>query len=324
MEIFTEEKMMSEKCTAAVITVSDKGSRGERIDKSGPLLCSMLAEHDWEVVYTSMVPDEPDQIQAELIHCADELGVDLVLTTGGTGFAPRDNTPEATMAVVDRPTPGIPEAMRAASMRITSKACLSRAAAGIRRQTLIVNLPGSEKAASENLESVIDPIRHGIDMIHSEGSADCATQRAVVRAVCVSEVKGIQKHPVESVFLKVDHGICGDAHAGKWHRQVSLLGKESVDRMQEKLSFELQPGAFAENILTEGICLYELPVGTILKVGSAVGEVTQIGKECHYDCEIRRKAGDCVMPREGIFIRVLEAGEVKAGDEITVMENYVR
>ena len=164
---------MSKAYTAAVITVSDKGSRGERVDTSGPLLCSMLEDKDWEIVHTAIVPDEAAVIQAELKLCSDELKVDLVLTTGGTGFSPRDITPEATMEIVERPTPGIPEAMRAASMRITNKGCLSRAAAGIRKGTLIVNLPGSEKAASENLESVIDPIRHGIDMLRSSGSADC-------------------------------------------------------------------------------------------------------------------------------------------------------
>ncbi|MBQ4361535.1 MAG: MogA/MoaB family molybdenum cofactor biosynthesis protein [Lachnospiraceae bacterium] len=164
---------MSDRYTAAVITVSDKGSRGERVDTSGPRICSMLEERGWDVVYTGIVPDEAKQIQADILHCSDELGVDLVLTTGGTGFSPRDITPEATMEIVERPTPGIPEAMRAASMRITDRGCLSRSAAGIRKGTLIVNLPGSEKAASENLESVISPIRHGIDMLRSAGSADC-------------------------------------------------------------------------------------------------------------------------------------------------------
>ena len=160
--------------TAAVITVSDKGSRGERKDASGPLLCEILKEKGFEVVYTSIVPDEKEQIQAELIKCADEKGVALVLTTGGTGFSPRDITPEATMAIVERPTPGIPEAMRAESMRITPKGCLSRSAAGIRRRTLIINLPGSPKAAKENILAVIDPVEHGLEMLYSEGSADCA------------------------------------------------------------------------------------------------------------------------------------------------------
>ena len=164
---------MSEKLTAAVITISDKGSRGERIDTSGPRICSMLKEDGWDVVYTDMIPDEHDMIVNELVYVADRLKVDLALTTGGTGFAPRDVIPEATMAVVERPTPGIPEAMRAASMKITNRGCLSRAAAGIRKGTLIVNLPGSEKAAKENLEAVLDPIHHGIDMLKSSGSADC-------------------------------------------------------------------------------------------------------------------------------------------------------
>ena len=114
-------------------------------------------------------------------------------------------------------------------------------------------------------------------------------------------------------------GIPGDAHAGDWHRQVSLLGQESVDRLQEKIPIKLYPGAFAENILCEGMCLYELPVGTRLRIGTALCEVTQIGKECHADCAIHRQAGDCVMPREGIFVVVLEEGEAKPGDEISVV-----
>ena len=145
-------------------------------------------------------------------------------------------------------------------------------------------------------------------------------QAAVIRAVCISEKKGQQKHPVESVHLRPEHGIDGDAHAGNWHRQVSLLGQESVARLQEKISIRLFPGAFAENILCEGLDLYKLPVGTRLRIGTALCEVTQIGKECHADCVIRRQAGDCVMPREGIFVIVLEEGDAKAGDEVCVVE----
>ena len=145
-------------------------------------------------------------------------------------------------------------------------------------------------------------------------------QSAVIKAVCISEKKGQQKHPVESVHLRPEHGIEGDAHAGNWHRQVSLLGQESVDRLQEKISIRLFPGAFAENILCEGLDLYKLPVGTRLRIGTALCEVTQIGKECHADCAIRRQAGDCVMPREGIFVIVLEEGDAKAGDTVDVLE----
>ncbi len=162
--------------TAAVITVSDKGYRGEREDTSGPNLCRLLKERGYEVGHCALVPDDMDMIKAELINCADKLGLALILTTGGTGFSPRDITPEATMAVVERPTPGIPEAMRAESMKITPRGCLSRSAAGIRGRSLIVNLPGSRKAAEENLLAVIEPLNHGLEMLRGRGSANCARE----------------------------------------------------------------------------------------------------------------------------------------------------
>ena len=173
MEIF-RERMTDVSYTAAVITVSDKASRGERVDTSGPALCDMLKSSGYQVVYTVVVPDEREAIKAELCRCADGMGIALVLTTGGTGFSPRDITPEATLEVVERRTPGIPEAMRAESLRITPKGCLSRSEAGIRGRSLIVNLPGSEKAARENLAAVLDVLGHGLDMLCSAGSANCA------------------------------------------------------------------------------------------------------------------------------------------------------
>lgn len=159
--------------TAAVITISDKGARGEREDTSGPNLCRILEEKGFDVVHTAIVPDDAGEIQRQLLYCSDDAQIALVLTTGGTGFSPRDITPEATLAVVERQTPGIPEAMRAESMRITPKGCLSRSVAGIRGRTLIINLPGSKKAAEENILAVIYPVQHGLDMLYSEGSADC-------------------------------------------------------------------------------------------------------------------------------------------------------
>ena len=140
---------------------------------------------------------------------------------------------------------------------------------------------------------------------------------AQITAVCISKVKGIQKEPVTSITLKKNYGIEGDAHAGDWHRQVSLLGEESVDKLRAMLP-QIDPGAFAENILTKGIILYTLPVGTKLRSGDVLLEITQIGKECHQGCAIRELAGDCVMPREGVFAIVLEEGTLKPGDELEV------
>lgn len=140
---------------------------------------------------------------------------------------------------------------------------------------------------------------------------------ASVVAVCISERKGTQKHEVPDIQLKINHGIVGDAHAGNWHRQISLLAQESVEKMKAVFP-DIPVGAFAENILTEGLTLYTLPVGTRLQVGEVLLEVTQIGKECHAHCAIRQQVGDCVMPREGIFAIVLEEGTNRSGDTITV------
>ena len=141
---------------------------------------------------------------------------------------------------------------------------------------------------------------------------------ARVLAVCVSERKGEKKHPVEEIRLEAGHGAVGDAHAGPWHRQVSLLANESVDKMRAG-GLTLHAGDFAENVLTEGVALRTLPVGTRPRVGEALLEITQIGKECHSDCEIKKQVGVCVMPAEGVFAVVLKDGAVKAGDGIEVV-----
>ena len=141
---------------------------------------------------------------------------------------------------------------------------------------------------------------------------------AIVKAVCISEKKGTRKIEAPSIKVVINHGIVGDAHAGNWHRQISLLAKESIDKLSD-IGVELAPGVFAENIVTEGIELVSLAVGTRFKVGNSVLEVTQIGKECHNDCEIKRTAGKCVMPTEGIFAIVIEEGEIFPGDEISII-----
>ncbi len=139
-----------------------------------------------------------------------------------------------------------------------------------------------------------------------------------IHAISTSETKGIRKDNVPSAVLRPDHGIESDAHAGQWHRQVSLLAKESIEKMAAK-GMEVGPGDFAENITTEGVDLVSLPVGHRLRLGDEVlVEVTQIGKECHDRCAIYYQAGDCVMPREGIFAKVLKGGEIQVGDSLVL------
>ena len=142
---------------------------------------------------------------------------------------------------------------------------------------------------------------------------------ATVTSVNISEKRGEQKHPVPQIQLKLRHGIVGDAHAGDWHRQISLLAAESVDTMRTP-GLDLHDGAFAENINTRGLDLKALPVGTRLAIGETEVEITQIGKECHNDCAIRRLAGKCVMPTDGVFAVVRREGTVRPGDTITVLE----
>lgn len=165
---------------AAILTLSDKGSRGERVDLSGPALASWLSGRAVEVVCLKVLPDEADRISAQLIEWADSGICDLLLTTGGTGVSPRDVTPEATQRILDREIPGITEAMRANSVKMTPHAMLSRAIAGIRGHTLILNLPGSPKGAVENLEAVWPAIPHAVrkiqgdmeDCVNAESAAD--------------------------------------------------------------------------------------------------------------------------------------------------------
>jgi MOSC domain-containing protein YiiM len=141
-----------------------------------------------------------------------------------------------------------------------------------------------------------------------------------VIAINISEKKGVPKRTIEQGVFRVDHGLEGDAHAGNWHRQVSLLGNESIEKMKGIGIEGLCTGKFAENITTEGIELWTLPIGTKVQIGETIQEVTQIGKECHTKCAIFHQVGNCVMPTEGIFTKVLKNGIIKAGDEIVILE----
>ena len=161
------------KYTVGIITVSDKGSRGERVDTSGPAIQEMIEQIGGVVQMYRIIPDEKEDIKAALLEMCDSLRLNLVFTTGGTGFSHRDVTPEATLEVIEKRAPGISEAMRARSLQITPKAMLSRAEAGIRKQTLIVNLPGSPKSVRENLEVIMPALAHGIDILIGS-SGECA------------------------------------------------------------------------------------------------------------------------------------------------------
>ena len=167
-KVHYEKEVRAHKWKAAVITMSDKGFSGEREDKSGPLICEMIADQGYDVVRTELLPDERKQIEKCLCTLCDDEKVDIVFTTGGTGFSPRDCTPEATMAVAHRNVPGIAEAMRAASATVTPRAMLSRAVSVIRNNTLIVNFPGSPKAVRENLEAVLPTVEHGLEILSGQ------------------------------------------------------------------------------------------------------------------------------------------------------------
>ena len=142
---------------------------------------------------------------------------------------------------------------------------------------------------------------------------------AKIVSINISTKKGVIKEPISKAELKIDHGIVGDAHAGNWHRQISMLAEESIQKMKDKGFDHLKFGDFAENITTEGIEVHTLPVGTKLKIGECEVEVTQIGKKCHNGCAIKQTTGDCVMPREGIFVKVLKEGTIQPNDIIEVL-----
>jgi molybdenum cofactor synthesis domain-containing protein len=159
-----------------IVTVSDRSSRGERKDASGPALAQQVVSQGWEISQMEIVPDELLVIQNLLAAWADAGNLDLILTTGGTGFTPRDITPEATQSIIDRAAPGLAEAMRAASLQITPHAMLSRAVAGIRKRTLIVNLPGSPKAATENLEVILPVLPHAVQLLCDDPDSEASHQ----------------------------------------------------------------------------------------------------------------------------------------------------
>lgn len=172
-ELVIEERKENRPYRAAVITLSDKGSRGERIDESGPVIVGELEKRGFEITETLLLPDDEEQLKKQLVRLSEQRRLDIIITTGGTGFAPTDITPEATLAVADRLVPGIAEAIRAESMRQTKRAIYSRAVSVLRKKTLIVNLPGSPKACRECLAVFMDTVAHPLDLLRY-GASDCA------------------------------------------------------------------------------------------------------------------------------------------------------
>ncbi|MGI6732912.1 MAG: MogA/MoaB family molybdenum cofactor biosynthesis protein [Anaerovoracaceae bacterium] len=159
--------------TAGILTVSDKGAAGEREDVSGEVIKELLQKEGYQIERYCIVPDEREDIEKELLHMSDDMGLNLIITTGGTGFAPRDITPEVAKSVIERETPGISEAMRMNSLSVTPKGMLSRGVSGIRGRSLIVNLPGSPKAVRESLEYILSPLKHGLEILLGKAS-ECA------------------------------------------------------------------------------------------------------------------------------------------------------
>jgi molybdopterin adenylyltransferase len=164
----------------AVLTVSDRASRGDRPDASGPALAQLISAQGWQVTRHEILPDDQEALRETLARWADREDCDVILTTGGTGFGPRDVTPEATLSVIEREAPGLAEAMRSASLRVSPHAMLSRARAGIRRRTLLLNLPGSPQAAVENLQVVLPALEHAVQLLREDPRAEASHKKAVV------------------------------------------------------------------------------------------------------------------------------------------------
>jgi len=299
--------------TVGILTASDKGSRGEREDLSGQAIKEMVEKLGWEVKVTEIVPDDKETIISKLTEFSDRLKLDVVFTTGGTGFSPRDVTPEATLAVVERLTPGIPEAMRWASLQKTPRAMLSRAVAGIRGKTVIINLPGSPKGVRECLEVILSSLEHGLEILNGI-AGECAGPVGTVVAVNISAVKGVVKDSVPEARVIENWGLEGDAHAGDWDRQVSIFPEEALAKVPAEKREEVMSSGYTENFTIKGIPLEKLKVGSILRIGECEIEIRQVGKE-------HKEFGrPYIVSREGRFGRVLKGGLVKVGDKVVCLK----
>lgn len=261
---------------AAVITLSDKGAAGQREDKSGPLIKEMLAQSGYiEVVRTELIGDEPQELTALLQRFSDEEKYDLVLTTGGTGLSPRDQTPEATLAAADRLVPGIAEYMRYRSFAITPRAMLSRGVCVMRKQTLIINLPGSPKAVRENLGFILPALQHGLEIMTGR-AGDCGAE---------------------------DRAASGSRHRTE-DREVSFLDGEGSRRLAAgKDERALCQQRFHADITLADLDFSQLAAGDVIEYGGEKFVLTQTGKRCFAECRLYREEGPCFLARHCAFGR---------------------
>lgn len=277
-----------------IITLSDKGSQGLREDKSGPAIRQMLEADScrYQVVEEILLPDEPEQLKAALIRMSDEDGLDLILTTGGTGFSPRDWTPEATMEVATRNAPGIAEYMRAKSFEITPKAMLSRGVSVIRNATLIINLPGSPKAVRENLGFILPALDHGLDILLGR-DGECGSN-----AAGSTHAAGGSKH----------QDAAGSAHAaGKPERplrEISFIDSETARWLREEVPEDgLCLKRFHADYELEGVCGWK--TGDRVEITGPDGdklqfEVTITGKRCFPECSLLQRTGEKCQLAAGV------------------------
>ena len=286
-----------------IITLSDKGSQGLREDKSGPAIRQMLEADScrYQVVEELLLPDEPEQLKAALIRMSDEDGLDLILTTGGTGFSPRDWTPEATMEVATRNAPGIAEYMRAKSFEITPKAMLSRGVSVIRNATLIINLPGSPKAVRENLGFILPALDHGLDILLGR-DGECGSN-----AAGSTHAAGGSKH----------QDAAGSTHAaGKPERplrEISFIDSETARWLREEVPEDgLCLKRFHADYELEGVCGWK--TGDRVEITGPAGEklefeVTITGKKCFPECSLLQRTGESCPLAAGVAFGRSTAGE---------------
>ena len=307
-----------------IITLSDKGSQGLREDKSGPAILQMLeadgrnpdgvdsdiGDSDgsrYQVVEELLLPDEPEQLKAALIRMSDEEDLDLILTTGGTGFSPRDWTPEATMEVATRNAPGIAEYMRAKSFEITPKAMLSRGVSVIRNATLIINLPGSPKAVRENLGFILPALDHGLDILLGRDGECCSNAAGSTHAAGSAHAAGGSKH----------QDAAGSAHAaGKPERplrEISFIDSETARWLREEAPEDgLCLKRFHADYELEGVCGWK--TGDRVEITGPDGdklqfEVTITGKRCFPECSVLQRTGEKCPLAAGVAFGRRTAGE---------------